>query len=92
MGRTMDRVASAELPPFATGPLSLFPNKPLAGLEGAVRFIILLISQLSLTLLSWLLSDLRDAENTAVCCHLSFCFTCSGPGLVAVLCGHWGQC
>lgn len=28
MGRTLARVASPELPPFATGPLAPSPNKP----------------------------------------------------------------
>lgn len=91
MGRTVARVASPSWLPFATGPLALFPNPsqtapcyytPRAGLARRCcqALLVSLVSELFLTLLSWLWFDLNEAENTAVCCHPSFCFICTGPG------------
>lgn len=55
------------------------PGPGLAG-RCCQALVVSLVSELFLTLLSWLWFDLNEAENTAVCCHPSFCFICTRPG------------
>lgn len=87
MGRTLARVASPKLPSFATSlwPRSLINLGPGWLVLPGVHYLAY-VPALPDPLSCWL-PDLREAENTAVHCHPSFCSTRSGPSPVAVPCG-----